>query len=136
MDVTLAVLADYANLSREGKLNVMGIFSNINPSKIPFNLPMAYIVTSFEASLAEVNTNKTVRLALIDVEGGELFGVEQELIVPQPPLPGVRPNMTGIMAVNNLRFEKSGDYQLSVLINGEEKRSVPLRVNEPTTGEA
>ena len=29
MELTLALLADYANISREGKLNIMGIFEQI-----------------------------------------------------------------------------------------------------------
>ena len=35
MDVTVAVLADYANVSQDGKLNIMGIFQEINPPMLP-----------------------------------------------------------------------------------------------------
>ena len=36
VDVRVAVLADYANVSQDGKLNIMGIFQEINPSFLPF----------------------------------------------------------------------------------------------------
>jgi hypothetical protein len=35
MEVTLAVLADYANVTGSGKLNVMGIFGEVNPPVLP-----------------------------------------------------------------------------------------------------
>lgn len=31
LDVTLAVLADFASVTREGKLNIMGIFEQVKP---------------------------------------------------------------------------------------------------------
>lgn len=44
MDVNLALLADYANVSQDGKLNIMGIFQEVNPPVLPFALPQMYLV--------------------------------------------------------------------------------------------
>jgi hypothetical protein len=49
MEVTVAVLADYANVSQDGKLNIMGIFQEINATSLPFVLPQMYLVMSFSA---------------------------------------------------------------------------------------
>jgi len=38
MRVKLAVLADYASITREGKLNILGIFDEINPQQLPATL--------------------------------------------------------------------------------------------------
>ena len=39
MQVPLAVLADSANVSQEGKLNIMGIFTQINAQSLPCDTP-------------------------------------------------------------------------------------------------
>ena len=67
MDVTLAVLADYANVSQDGKLNIMGIFQEVNPSEIPFVLPQMYLVLSLTAGPAEVGLARNIRIPLLKV---------------------------------------------------------------------
>ena len=62
MDVTLAVLADYANVSQDGKLNIMGIFQEVNPPLLPFTLPQMYLVLSLTAGPAEFNTTRDIRI--------------------------------------------------------------------------
>jgi hypothetical protein len=136
MEVTLAVLADYASLSQEGKLNVMGIFSEINAIALPFALPMTYLVVAFEAPPVEANTDKAVRLVLMDNQGKSIFEIGQTLRVPPPARLGGGINLCGIYAIGGLQFEHAGAYQLSVLIGGVEKRCVSLYVNEVTVGGA
>lgn len=130
MDVTLAVLADFASVSREGKLNIMGIFDQINPIAFPAVLPLMHLVISYEASPAEFDSMKQTKVLLLDADGNQMFSAEQGIKVNRPPIPGARATMNQIYALVGVRFERSGDYQFSVLVNDEEKRAVRLRVNE------
>jgi len=134
MDVGFAVLADYASLSQEGKLNVLGIFGEINPPQLPFALPMMYLVLAYEAGVAEIGTDKIVRIVLLDSDGKQLLGLEQTNKVPQAKRPGSRVSVNHLIGLAGIRFDHAGDYAFSVLIGGEEKKSVPLRVNEPAKG--
>ena len=130
MEVTLAVLADFASTSREGKLNIMGIFDQINPTTFPAGLPLMHLVISYEASPAEYDTTKQTKVALLDADGNQIFAAEQAIKVNRPAIPGARATMNQIYALAGVRFEKAGDYQFSVLVNDDQKRSVSLRVNE------
>ena len=65
VEVTVAVLADYANVSQDGKLNIMGIFQEINPPALPFALPQMYLVLSLSAGPAEVGSVRNIRIPLI-----------------------------------------------------------------------
>jgi hypothetical protein len=56
VEVTVTVLADYANLSQDGKLNIMSIFQEINPPVLPFALPQMYLK---HYRLPSVTTNVT-----------------------------------------------------------------------------
>jgi len=49
MDLTYLLAADYANITRDGKLNVMGIFSIINAPGFPAVHPQMYLVAQLTA---------------------------------------------------------------------------------------
>jgi hypothetical protein len=134
MDVTLAILADYANVSQDGKLNIMGIFQEVNPPELPFNVPQMYLIVSFSAGPAEFDSVKNVRIALLDSDGKEMLALEGQPQVPRPPRPGRRALFNQVIGMHGVRFEHSGDYEFSILIGGETRETVPLHVNEPTKG--
>jgi hypothetical protein len=136
MDVRLAVLADYASISREGKLNIMGVFGEINPPVMPFQLPTMFVVAAFQASPAEVGQEKVLRVALLDSDGKELLALEQSMVVPPSRLPGSPTDLQAIFCLNGIPFQRAGTYAFHFLVGGETKTTVPLRVNEPQSGAA
>jgi hypothetical protein len=132
MDVTVAVLADCANMSSDGKLNIMGIFAEINPPVLPFHLPSMYLVLGFSASPAEVGSDKRLRVVLLDPDGRQpVLQLESIMTVGKPIRSGSRTYLQSVIGLNGVLFARSGDYLFSVLVNGEEKTSLPLYVNEP-----
>lgn len=134
MDVTVAVLADYANVSQDGKLNIMGIFQEINPPVLPFALPQMYLVLSFSAGPAEFNTTRNVRIPLLHSDGQEILAMEAEMQVPSARRPGSRVYMIETIGLAGVTFPRAGDYAFSILVGDDEKATVPLHVNEPSTG--
>ena len=131
MDVTLAVLADYANLSQDGKLNIMGIFQEVNPPVLPFPLPQMYLVVGFAAGPAEYDTVKDIKIALLDNDGNEMLALEGRAQVPRPQRPGTRAYMNELIGLSGITFERPGDYAFAILISGETRETVSLHVNEP-----
>jgi hypothetical protein len=131
VDVTVAVLADYANVSQDGKLNIMGIFQEINPPFLPFPMPQMYLVLSFSAGPAEFETNRNIRVALLHSDGQEVLTLETQMRVPRPKRQGSRAYINEAVGLAGVMFELSGDYAFSVLVGDDEKASVPLHVNKP-----
>ncbi len=129
MEVTLAVLADFGSVQPDGKLNIVGVFQEINPPVMPFILPLMFLVVAFETSADEIGTEQAIQFRLIDSEGTATLELDQMMTVPQPPRPG-RVFLQGVIGLHGTRFERAGDYQFSVLVNGVEKRSIPFRVND------
>jgi hypothetical protein len=134
VEVTLAVLADYANVSQDGKLNIMGIFQEVNPPVLPFPLPQMFLVVSFEAGPAEFGSRKNVRIALLDNDGSEMLALEGQVDVQRPPRPGRRAYINQVIGLNGITFPRAGDYAFSILVGGETKEAVGVHVNEPSTG--
>ena len=131
MDVTVAVLADYANVSQDGKLNIMGIFQEINPPTLPYALPQMYLVLSFSAGPAEFDTVRNIRIPLLHSDGQELLAMEAQMPVPRPKRPGSRAYINQTIGLAGVRFERPGDYAFSILVGDDEKATVPLHVNKP-----
>lgn len=134
MDVNLAVPADYANVSQDSKLNIVGIFQEVNPPVLPFALPQMYLVVSFVAGPAEFGSVKNIRIVLLDNDGNEMLALEGQAQVPRPPRPGRRAFINQVIGLNGITFQRPGDYAFSILVGGETKETVGLHVNEPNTG--
>jgi hypothetical protein len=128
MEVTLAVLADYANVTREGKLNVMGLFTHINARVLPYVHPQMLLVWEAEAGVAEWETRKDVEIKLLNEAANQILSIRGNLEVPKGE-PGRPVRINSVMAFNNVRFDTEGDYVFSILIGGENKKDVSFRVS-------
>lgn len=127
MDVTLAVLADAANSTADRKLNILGAFSRIAASGFPVVHPAMVLVLRFSCNSIEFGLTKQVKVALIHAEGQELSSFSMEMQVPRPNRPSL--TMTSILEIAGMTFPAPGDYAFKVTVNGDEKASVPLRVD-------
>lgn len=134
VEVNLAVLADYANVSQDGKLNIMGIFQEINAPSLPFPLPQMFLVLTFEAGPAEFGSQKQLRIVLLDSDGNERIALEGEVQVPRPTRRGRRAYINEAIGLAGVPFEKAGDYAFAILVGGETKETVPLHVNDLSKG--
>ena len=126
MQVKLALLADYANVTAEGKLNILGIFDRINVPEIPSVHPQMHLILRIEAHPAERNRAHNVEIRLHDPDGQTIFEVKGDLV----PL-GVGAHNTAtnqILTLNNLQLMKTGGYTFVVLVNNDLKSEVPLEV--------
>lgn len=127
MHVKLAVLADYANVTGDGKLNILGIFDRMNVLNLPAVHPQMNLVLRLEAHPAEHDRAHPVEIRLHDPDGQTIFQVSGE-IVPQGAA-GQTVSTNQILTLNNLQLNKTGDYTFIVLVNNDLKAEVPLTVD-------
>ncbi len=135
MKVTLAVLADYANITREGKLNILGIFDAIHSKTFPVIHNQMQLVMRFEADIAEKGRQKRIEVQLIDEDGNKLMMLSGQLKIGEVKA-GELFHVNQILALQNLLFEKPGDYRFDVFVDGQPQREIPLKVAQlptPTT---
>lgn len=128
MEIPLALLADYANVTAEGKLNIMGIFDSILvPGKFPVTHVQMRLIFRLRISVAERGQTKTLEIKLVDSDGKSLLSLTAPLQIPQN-LPLQQPDIPQILELNNLVLPKQGDYAFHILVNGEDKTRVPFKV--------
>ncbi|MEO5510630.1 MAG: hypothetical protein ABIS27_08355 [Longimicrobiales bacterium] len=132
MQVKLALLADYANVTAEGKLNILGIFDRINVHELPVVHPQMHLILRLEAHPAERNRSHNVEIRLHDPDGQTIFEVTGDM-VPQGT-GGQTVSANQILTLNNLHLSKTGGYNFVVLVNNDLKSEVLLEVELQATG--
>ena len=130
MDVTFAVLADYANVSREGKLNVMGIFDRVFARQLPSRFPPMQLVVRLEAHPGELDAEHGIRIQLADPDGNALFDINGTF-TPRSAEPGLPVSVNHVIRLADLPLQRTGDHTVIIWVDGERKDEVPLRVDEP-----
>jgi hypothetical protein len=132
MQIPLALLADYANVSAEGKLNIMGAFDVINARRFPAVHAQMHLVFRVEANSAEAGSTRRLEIKLMAADGQPLLSLGGELAIGvRGPVPlGEMLTSNHIIGLQAVRFEKPGAYQFAILINGDTKAIVPLKVQE------
>ena len=124
MDVAFALLADAANVSREGKLNILGAFDRVHGSKFPLTWPRMVLVTRFVASAAEYGQEKSLEIVTMDADGKRLGGATGKMRVPEGQ-PGRQLKINHVLPMT-VTFPSPGTYSIEILVNGEPKATVAL----------
>lgn len=126
MDVTLALLCDSANITAEGKLNVLGQFDIIAAVAFPVVHPLMHLVLRMNATPAEAGENRNLTIRLVDADGNTIGEVSGPLVVPQLPGGGATPALQTIIPFPNVTFPEPGSYAFHIMIDRDDKSSVRL----------
>ena len=135
VDVQLALLCDAANVSAEGKLNVLGEFNTIVTGAFPAVHPMMYLVLDLTASPAEVGEERDITVRVLNDDRSILGEIQGQVVVPTPTRPGRRVGIQLILGLPNTVYPEPGDYAFHVLVGQDEKAVVPLSVELGDLGE-
>jgi hypothetical protein len=130
MQVTFALFADAANLSQEGKLNVLGVFDALQVGSLPAVHPRAHLVVHLKGTATDVGRH-TVTLRWINPRGSELWTSTGELNVGQPPA-GVTEMDLPLIAQIDLPIDAAGAYQMAVFLDDQQSTKVPVQVRAMT----
>lgn len=128
MNVVFAILCDAANVSQEGKLNMLGSFAKINATVFPARQPEMNLVVRMEASPAEVGMEKKLEVTIMDEDGHKVSGFGADIVVPTQKKSGEPVQMVTIMRIVDTVFPKQGRYAVYVLIDGKTEFTIPLGV--------
>ena len=86
------------------------------------------LVLELEAGAAEWDMHKDLEIKLLDEDAHQILAVNGRIKVPRGE-PGRRARVNSIMTFGNVKFHTAGDYVFAILVGGETKKEVVLRVN-------
>jgi len=126
MHVSFALFADAANLSQEGKLNVLGVFDAVHVGQFPALHPRATLVVRLKGSPSDVGVHP-MTLRWVNGRGSELWSSTAELSVAAAPGPSAEMDMPIIVQID-LPLDGPGDYRMLVELDGVRRSESVLHV--------
>ena len=117
MRVTFAHLCDYALISKEGKLSILGMFSGMQLSQIPAVQPMMYLAFEIELSPAELNRDFSIRIECTDEDGNRVFQSGAKARVDAKPKPGKRPRFAQVITIRMMQVRRVGPHSIHFWLN-------------------
>jgi hypothetical protein len=126
MHVSFALFADAANLSQEGKLNILGVFDALQVASLPAVHPRAHLVVHLKGSGSDVGKH-TVSFRWLSPNGQELWTSTGDLNVGAPP-PGIAEMDLPLIAQLDLPMDSAGSYSMAIAIDGNHTMDVGVQV--------
>ena len=128
MKVVLAALADGANVSDMGKMNVLGVFNSIFAVETPTVVPLCYLAVVLRPKEDEKGASWPFQVVLRDPDARPVFSLPQGAAFEVPQSPGgARIDVNLVIALGGLQFPRFGDYELEFAA-GEARHAIELVV--------
>ncbi|HMG97012.1 MAG TPA: hypothetical protein VK565_11975, partial [Gemmatimonadaceae bacterium] len=131
MHISFAVFADAANLSQEGKLNILGVFDAVQVAGLPTIHPRTHFVVRLKANGDDTGQHKLTFRWLSPFDE-ELWSSSGEMTVAPSPNPVFDVDLP-IIAVVDLPLNATGQYTMQVTLDGEVTATARLLVNANQT---
>jgi hypothetical protein len=128
MLLNLLLIADYVNITADGKLNVMGIFNSIHSTEFPTAHPEMFLIAKFSTDPSEYGTKKKLAIKLLD-EGGKPIAslLEHEIEIPHGK-GGRVVEIRQLLKLTGLVFPQPGAYHFSILVDNDQKGSQTIQL--------
>lgn len=126
MHVSFALFADAANISQEGKLNILGVFDALQVATVPAVHPRATLVVRLKAHAEDAGLH-TLAFAWVGPGETELWSSSGELEVGPPP-PGAVELDVPVIAAIDLPVREPGRHLMRVALDGEMHAELALHV--------
>jgi hypothetical protein len=126
MRIAFALFADAANLSQEGKLNVLGVFDAVQVGSLPSLHPRAHLVARITGSRSDAGAH-VMTLSWRNPAAHTMWTSNGELRIEAPPQ-GIEAMDLPFIAALDLPLDQPGTFTLVIEIGGVEMASVPLQV--------
>jgi len=127
MHISFAVFADAANLSQEGKLNILGVFDAVQVAGLPTIHPRTHFVVRLKANGDDTGQHKLTFRWLSPFDE-ELWSSSGEMTVAPSPNPVFEVDLP-IIAVVDLPLNATGQYTMQVTLDGKVTATARLLVN-------
>lgn len=127
MHISFAVFADGANLSQEGKLNVLGVFDALHVGGFPSVHPRTHFVVRLKGSMEDTGAH-SLTFHWVNPAGEVLWSSDGELNVTPGPNPAFEMDLP-IIAVIDLPLTMAGLYTMQVALDSTPTAEVRLHVS-------
>jgi hypothetical protein len=131
MKLDVAVLADAANVSREGKLNICGIFRNIFGPQLPVIWPSLTMALQVTLDSSEKGRPHTLGLVFTDPKKRPMNQFPEMNFEVPADAQGSFFTLPFVLNLTNLAFPIHGVYEFALTLDGADAGTLSLEVALP-----
>jgi hypothetical protein len=128
MEKQLALIADSANISAEGKLNILGEFDTLFAEAVPVRHPTFFFVSKLLIDGADIGDRRLL-LRLVDEDGNLVLPpltARLSIPAPGPEHGGHRRSLPIVLGIQDATFPAFGSYVVELRVDDEVLADVPL----------
>lgn len=129
MKPLLFLAAEYANVTNDGKLNVMGVFNDIFSYNFPTRSLSLHLVGKLGADPGEDNLLCNFTIQLLDENGHQIMDISGPIEI-QKSDKGRKPEVNLILELKDIVFPRPGVYQFVLSIEKDLKCELNIYVNQ------
>ena len=123
MDLRYALLADFANVTGDGKLNIVGVCDRIYSVSFPALHRQLFLVTSIETGPEDDGQSRNIKIQMINADGHVLTQLDGQVTFAAG-----KQIFHQIHMFNDLRFEQPGPYQFNIFFDGKPVKTLDLEL--------
>lgn len=127
MEVKIFLTADFANSDNAGKLNVLGVFTQVHAPNMPLILPQMHVIVQLAFDWSEGGQHRVMFIRMFDPDGKELVTIPNEFDIP-PAKFGQTVQVNLLAGIQGLLFEKIGGYEFKLFMGENYVTSVTVNV--------
>lgn len=129
MEVKLALLADYANITKEGKVNIMGVFGRMFAQAFPTQLVNFQFVIQVEGHSIEALEEHLLSIRFRNEDGKDIIPpIEAKIPITVVEDPSKPYAVNHMIQIQGLPIPLPGDYEFVISIDGKVERTVDLSI--------
>jgi hypothetical protein len=129
-DIEYAFLADAADARPGHKFAVIGGgVSRLGGPQFPLRHPHLALVCGMSVTTPELGAEHELQFVLLKPDGGQLSTATAKILANGPP-DGKDSVLTFSLDLWNLSFPVAGDYSIRIMIDGSERKRLPLIVEQ------
>jgi hypothetical protein len=123
MKLRYAMIAEYANVTGDGKLNLMGVTDRLFAYQFPAVHRDLIVVNSIETENDDENTQQQLQVQLIDPDGRTVAELKGQLDIGSG-----KQVFHQIHVFQDVQFKTPGAYQVNLFFNEKEVQNIPLEL--------
>ena len=127
MKCQLAALCDAANMSANGKLNILGEFDTLFARQVPAVHPCLVFVAKLKTGERDVGAH-TFHLRVVDDDMNLVTSLDGQFDVRGQPVPGIESGFPVILQITNAAFGAYGSYMFELRVDNTKMCELPLQV--------
>jgi len=129
MNVEIFCLCDAAT-DQQGKLNILGAFDTVFAKDIPTVHPQCAVVLRIRFQHIEQGQHKII-VHLIDADGNFVIpSLDADINLKEAPQHQDSVAINMVLNLQQLKFEKYGEYAINLAVDGRQEASLPLYVKQ------